>query len=140
MTDRLWAPWRLEYIERADEQEGCVFCNALGTSGDDLVVHRGRLAFVLLNRFPYTAGHLMVAPVRHVGDYGDLDDDEALEIHALTQAALAALAGTGARTATTSAGTSAARRAPESSTTSTCTSSRAGAVTRTSCRCSRTSA
>ncbi len=95
MTERLWAPWRLEYIERADEQEGCVFCNAVEAgeeSEDALVVHRGRLAFVLLNRFPYTSGHLMVAPVRHVGDYGDLEDDEALEIHALTQTSLAVLA------------------------------------------------
>ena len=94
MPERLWAPWRLEYIERADDQEGCVFCDAFATSdesGEALVVHRGRLAFVLLNRFPYTSGHLMVAPVRHVGDYGDLADDEALEVHGLTRTALAVL-------------------------------------------------
>jgi len=95
LGERLWAPWRLEYIEHADEQDGCVFCNALEAddgTGDALVVHRDRLAFVLLNRFPYTSGHLMVAPVRHVGDYGDLEDDEALELHGLTQAALGVLA------------------------------------------------
>ncbi len=91
MGERLWAPWRLEYIERADEQDGCVFCNE-----NDLVVHRGELAFVLLNRFPYTAGHLMVAPMRHVGDYGGLTDDEALEVHALTRTALSVLAETAA--------------------------------------------
>ena len=72
-----------------------MFCNALEAgheSEDALVVHRGRLAFVLLNRFPYTSGHLMVAPVRHVGDYGELEDDEALELHKLTRTALSLLA------------------------------------------------
>jgi ATP adenylyltransferase len=88
LGERLWAPWRLEYIARADEQDGCVFCDALVGSDDDLVVHRGRSAFVLLNRFPYTAGHLMVAPARHVGDYAELLDDEALELHELTRNAL----------------------------------------------------
>ena len=92
MAERLWAPWRLEYIEHAHEQDGCVFCYALAAGDEGLVVHRGRLAFVLLNRFPYTSGHLMVAPVRHVGEYGELEDDEALELHALTRSALGALA------------------------------------------------
>ena len=62
MTKQLWAPWRLEYIQAADEQEGCVFC--IAQAGDDeetLVVHRGQRAFVLLNKFPYASGHLMVA-------------------------------------------------------------------------------
>ena len=74
-----------------------MFCNALEAgdeSEDALVVHRGRLAFVLLNRFPYTSGHLMVAPVRHVGDYGGLEDDEALELHRLTRTALRVLGDT----------------------------------------------
>jgi ATP adenylyltransferase len=95
MPERLWAPWRLEYIQSADEQDGCVFC--LARDGDDaerLVVHRGSRAFVLLNRFPYASGHLMVAPARHVGDYGDLEDDEALEIHRLARDGMAALAET----------------------------------------------
>ena len=60
---RLWAPWRLEYVQGADEQEGCVFCNAAeGGDEEQLVVHRGELAFVLLNKFPYSSGHLLVAP------------------------------------------------------------------------------
>ena len=93
MTKQLWAPWRLEYIRRADEQEGCIFCLAL--EGDDeerLVVHRGREAFVVLNRFPYASGHLMVAPHRHVGEFGELDDGEALEIHRLASQGMGALA------------------------------------------------
>jgi ATP adenylyltransferase len=94
-VERLWAPWRLEYISTADEQPGCVFCLAL--AGDDeekLVVHRGRSAFVLLNKFPYASGHLMVAPQRHVGEFGELEDDEVLEVHRLAAAAIGALAQT----------------------------------------------
>ena len=93
MTRQLWAPWRLEYIRSADEQEGCVFCSAQAADDEEgLVVHRGRHAFVLLNKFPYASGHLLVAPSRHVGDFGDLDDDEALEIHRLASAGMGASA------------------------------------------------
>jgi ATP adenylyltransferase len=89
----LWAPWRLEYIEQADEQPGCIFCNAAAASDEDgLVVHRGDHAFALLNRFPYSSGHLMIAPFRHVGDFGDFEDEEALELHRLAQHGLGALA------------------------------------------------
>ncbi|MBD0318634.1 MAG: HIT domain-containing protein [Thermoleophilia bacterium] len=89
---QLWAPWRLEYIRSADEQQGCVFCRAAGESDEEgLVVSRGELTFCLLNRFPYASGHVMVAPFRHVGDLADLADEEALEIHRLASAALAAL-------------------------------------------------
>jgi ATP adenylyltransferase len=87
MPKPLWAPWRLEYIEHADEGPGCIFCEP----DEELVLHRSSRAFVILNRFPYTSGHLMVAPKRHVGDYGALTDEEALEIHRLAKAALEAL-------------------------------------------------
>jgi ATP adenylyltransferase len=94
VTKPLWAPWRLEYIQQADEQPGCVFCRAAEASDEDgLIVHRGERAFVLLNKFPYSSGHLMVAPLRHVGDFGELATDEAVEIHALTTRALGALRG-----------------------------------------------
>src|SRR5436309_3256509 len=93
MTEQLWAPWRLEYIKSADDEPGCIFCLALeGDYDEKLVVHRGDHAFVLLNKFPYSSGHLMVAPVRHVGEYGELDDEEAVEIHRLAQAGMGALA------------------------------------------------
>jgi ATP adenylyltransferase len=88
MAKPLWAPWRLEYIEHADESGDCIFC----APDEALVLHRGGLAFALLNRFPYASGHLMVAPLRHVGDYGALTEDEALEIHRLARAGLEALA------------------------------------------------
>ena len=93
MTKPLWAPWRLEYIEQADKQEGCIFCRA--AEGDDeagLVVHCGVQAFVLLNKFPYASGHLMVAPYRHLGEFAELGDDEALEVHRLAGRGIGALA------------------------------------------------
>ena len=92
---RLWAPWRLEYVSNADEQDGCVFCRAAASADEDgLVVARGERAFVLVNKFPYASGHLMVAPYRHEGEFGDLADEEALEIHRLGSVALGALAET----------------------------------------------
>jgi len=93
MTKQLWAPWRLEYIKRADEADGCFLC-AAAAGGDDeelLVVHRGARAFVVLNRFPYSSGHLMIAPARHVGELEALDDDEVAELHALLVAGIGAL-------------------------------------------------
>lgn len=95
MTEQLWAPWRLEYIRSADDLPGCVFCTA--ASHDDetgLVVHRGEHAFVVLNKYPYASGHLMVAPYRHVGELGDLSDEEALELHRLASRAVGVLAQT----------------------------------------------
>jgi ATP adenylyltransferase len=92
---QLWAPWRLEYIQGADEQDGCVFCRALEADDETgLVIYRGERAFVLLNKFPYASGHLMVAPSRHEGDFAGLGEDEAAEIHVLASAALGALAET----------------------------------------------
>jgi ATP adenylyltransferase len=90
---QLWAPWRLEYLAGADEQEGCVFCRA--AEGDDeagFVVQRGDHGFALLNRYPYASGHLMVAPYRHESEFGELSSDEAVEIHRLAAAAIGALA------------------------------------------------
>jgi ATP adenylyltransferase len=95
MTRPLWAPWRLDYIEHASEQVGCVFCAEAASElgGDEsLVVGRGDHAFVLLNKFPYASGHLMIAPRRHLGELGELTDAEAADLHRLTVRALAALA------------------------------------------------
>ena len=92
---RIWAPWRLAYVKDAakDNEEECIFCAK--PAGDDdeanLIVHRGERCFVILNLYPYTNGHLMVAPLRHVGDFVDLTDDEAAELHALTRTAVAGL-------------------------------------------------
>jgi ATP adenylyltransferase len=88
MPKPLWAPWRLEYIQQADEQEGCIFCEP----DESLVVARAEQAFAILNKYPYASGHLMVAPVRHVGDFSELSDDEALEVHRLASTAIGVLA------------------------------------------------
>jgi len=92
-VERLWAPWRLEYVQSADEQEGCVFCRAAeGDDEEQLVVHRGERAFVLLNKFPYASGHSLVAPYRHGAGFGELDEAEALEVHRLGARAMDVLA------------------------------------------------
>ena len=84
----LWAPWRLEYVQHADEEPGCIFCEP----DESLLVHRAERAIVLLNKFPYSSGHLLVAPTRHTGDFGSLDADEAAEIHRLASSGMGALA------------------------------------------------
>jgi ATP adenylyltransferase len=94
VTRPLWAPWRLDYIQRAGSRDGCVFCTeAAGEveDGDSLVVHRGEHAFALLNRFPYTSGHLLVSPYRHVGELADLSEAEAAELHRLLVSSVASL-------------------------------------------------
>ena len=67
--ERLWAPWRMSYVSTAGGPEAaCVFCSVL-TAGDDrrsLILQRGRLAFLILNAFPYASGHLMAVVTRHV--------------------------------------------------------------------------
>jgi ATP adenylyltransferase len=94
MTKPLWAPWRLEYIQQADELSECVFCSeSAGELSEDqsLLVYRGQSAVVILNKYPYSSGHVMTAPIRHTGAFEDLTDSEALELHRLAAAALDAL-------------------------------------------------
>src|SRR5262249_36050914 len=83
----LWAPWRLEYVQHADELDRCVFCEPEA----ELLLHSGEHALVVLNRYPYASGHLLVAPRRHVGDLADLSADEGLAIHRLAVRGVAAL-------------------------------------------------
>ena len=63
----LWTPWRMAYIENAGKENGCVFCKAQAQkdSPENLIVQRGKLAFVILNLYPYTSGHVMVVPFTH---------------------------------------------------------------------------
>ena len=94
MTQPLWAPWRLQYIQQADEQPGCVFCDeAAGAldASESLLVHGGDTAIALLNKYPYASGHLMVAPRRHVGELTELTEAETLELHELATSSLATL-------------------------------------------------
>ena len=87
--DRLWTPWRYRYISRADPSGGCIFCIKAAEDNDaeNYIVHRGRLNFVLLNLFPYTNGHLMIAPYQHVGTLAETPEDVLAEMARLTQRA-----------------------------------------------------
>jgi ATP adenylyltransferase len=95
---RLWTPHRMAYIlgegkpghdEPGDE---CPFCRApSGSDEDGLIVARGRLVYAVLNLYPYTSGHLMVVPYRHVADYPELDLDETAELAAFTKLAMRTL-------------------------------------------------
>jgi ATP adenylyltransferase len=88
----LWSPWRRKYIEGHGAGAGCVFCEALKQSDEQaLIVARSPLAFVILNRYPYTGGHLMVVPVLHTDTVEKLPEETWLEMFTLTKRALAAL-------------------------------------------------
>jgi ATP adenylyltransferase len=83
----VWAPWRLEYVQHADEIDRCIFCDP----EPELLVADGAHSVVVMNKFPYSSGHLLVAPKRHTGDFGGVTDDEALEIHRLAARGMDAL-------------------------------------------------
>lgn len=90
--ERLWAPWRLEYI-RGPKPDECIFCVGADAGDDEsrYIVHRGERCFAVLNRFPYNNGHLMIAPYEHVPSIEELDDSTLLDLVRLTQRGLAAL-------------------------------------------------
>jgi ATP adenylyltransferase len=90
--ERLWAPWRLEYI-RGPKADECIFCRAVESDDDEgnFVVHRGELAFVMLNAYPYNNGHLMVAPYAHEPTIETLDDATDLEMVQLVKRSITAL-------------------------------------------------
>lgn len=84
--ERLWAPWRLDYVTGAGDAAGCIFCAALhDRESASLVVHRGVACYVILNLFPYNNGHLMVVPNRHVARLADATAEELGELMALTR-------------------------------------------------------
>jgi ATP adenylyltransferase len=90
--ERLWAPWRLDYIKSPKPDE-CIFC-AKPDSGDDAAAHivaRGERCFVMLNAYPYNNGHLMVSPYEHVPSIEELSDEVLLELMTLVRRSLAAI-------------------------------------------------
>jgi ATP adenylyltransferase len=93
----LWAPWRMEYIESlADGGGGCFLCDIRDDpegDADSLLIWRGRRAMTVLNRFPYTGGHSLVAPLEHVSSLGDVDARTMLEMMAMVRDAQEAIAG-----------------------------------------------
>jgi ATP adenylyltransferase len=94
-NQRIWAPWRLPYVRDAgkDSEEECIFCTKPAAEDDEanLIVHRGELCFVILNLFPYTNGHLMIAPYSHLASLPELDEPTVAEMMGLSQRAITAL-------------------------------------------------
>ena len=89
--EHLWSPWRLAYITGSSQPEGCVFCTALTSAPDDLIVFRGVSCYVILNLFPYNNGHLMIVPNRHLAGLADATPAELGELIELTRRAEVAL-------------------------------------------------
>jgi ATP adenylyltransferase len=85
--DRLWTPWRFQYIRTADEAQSCIFCRILNEPSDkaNLVLFRGGKSFVLLNLFPYTSGHLLVVANRHISRLNEAVTEELHEIIELSR-------------------------------------------------------
>ena len=87
---RIWAPWRLAYVKDASKDTECIFCTKPAEASDEetFIVHRGERCFVILNTFPYTNGHLMVAPFEHVGKLQELDGSTVAEMMTLSTRAM----------------------------------------------------
>ncbi len=84
--ETMWAPWRIEYI-KGEKEEGCVFCNALSLH-DDLTLYKGATTMVVMNKYPYINGHLLVAPVRHLSRLDQLTRDEMRDMLATVEHAV----------------------------------------------------
>ena len=130
--DHLWSPWRLAYVTRTGGQAGCVFCEALAEEEASLVVFSGVTCYIILNKFPYNNGHLMVVPNRHVASLGEATGDELCELIELARRAEVAVREAYAPHGLNMGINLASRPAPGFSTTCTCTSFRAGTGTPTS--------
>ncbi|HYG99498.1 MAG TPA: HIT domain-containing protein [Terriglobales bacterium] len=85
--DYLWTPWRYAYVSTADKAPGCVFCGKLLECDDreSLIIHRGEHNFIVLNKFPYTSGHVMIVPYAHLDELRKLPAEAAQEMMTLTQ-------------------------------------------------------
>src|ERR1700761_173626 len=85
--DYLWTPWRYKYIAKAGSVSGCVFCDLPAANNDveTLIVYRGKKNFVILNRYPYTSGHVMIVPYSHTADFAGLAVETTSEIMLLAQ-------------------------------------------------------
>jgi ATP adenylyltransferase len=87
-VDYLWSPWRFQYISKTGEPAECIFCAAAKNpehDRDSLIVHRAEHNFVILNRYPYTSGHLMVVPYAHVSTLADVSPEVLSELASLTR-------------------------------------------------------
>ncbi len=88
--ERLWAPWRMEYILAPKPADECIFCDkpAAGDDRENLIVCRGKQAFVMMNLYPYNNGHVLIAPYRHVPEFDDLEPEVQLEMLNLVSRAM----------------------------------------------------
>ena len=93
--DYLWTPWRYQYVAETRHTAGCVFCDLPAANRDEesFIVLRGVKNFVILNRYPYTSGHVMIVPYAHTADFAGLDTATTSEMMLLAQRVQAALAG-----------------------------------------------
>lgn len=92
--DYLWTPWRYQYISDATKSSStCIFCDAIAANDDAkmLVVFRGKKNYIILNRYPYTSGHVMIVPYQHVSNFGGADGDTMCEMIQIAQRVQAAL-------------------------------------------------
>ncbi|MDP2043936.1 MAG: HIT domain-containing protein [Candidatus Omnitrophota bacterium] len=78
--DRLWAPWRINYISRKTKGKGCIFCRAKKGKSKDYVIFKTRLSIAMLNIYPYNNGHMLVSPLRHIRDISQMREDEILDL------------------------------------------------------------
>ena len=85
--NHLWSPWRISYVIGTGNVSGCVFCDAVAGAEDSLVVFRGTTCFVILNKFPYNNGHLMVVPKRHIAMLAEAVSEELCELMELARRA-----------------------------------------------------
>ena len=95
MVEILFAPWRLEYVSRADarDRSECIFCDAFASQDDraTLTLRRDSRSFALLNLYPYTTGHSMVAPIHHCSEFSDVDEETLAEMMRSAQDLMAAM-------------------------------------------------
>ena len=91
--DQLWSPWRMKYIRRKKAPKGCIFCDAvLKEDGEEnLIVARGKRAYVILNRYPYTSGHIMIVPFDHVGTFEEMDEETCSDVMRLIRMGISTL-------------------------------------------------
>ncbi|HEX8917421.1 MAG TPA: HIT domain-containing protein [Chloroflexota bacterium] len=91
--DQLWATWRMEYIAGSEPTPGCLFCSMARAQEDEknYVVFRADRCFVVLNRYPYNSGHLMVVPYQHVGEIAGIEPATGAQLFAITQLAIRVL-------------------------------------------------
>ncbi len=90
--DRLWAPWRMEYIDKVNDPKACIFCVEDKVTEEEkkdrLILLVEKNYIIMMNKFPYNTGHLLVAPRRHIGNFLQLTQEEGLALFQGTQAAI----------------------------------------------------